>query len=182
MLGGESASRSMSAETTFERDTAQRSGIEAVLMGLADELSYRLWNEGLRSRCLVLKLRLHDFTTLSRRATRPTWYRTAEETWRDALALLDRAWDGRTEIRLVGLGFTNLQEGEGGDQGELFSDGSERRRRAETTVFEIERKGLGRVTRARLMDGAGRSRRGAPAEGRKPAEPPDAPGTRRRDG
>jgi DNA polymerase IV len=158
MFEGEGGSRSMSGETTFERDTADREVLESVLMGLADELAYRLWSEGLRSRTLVLKLRYHDFTTVSRRATRRAPYSSGEEAYKDALALLDRVWDGRVEIRLVGLGFADLASGEGEGQGELFDDGKERQRRAETAVFEIERKGLGKVTRARLM-GKGAKRR-----------------------
>ncbi len=157
IMGGEIESRSMSAETTFERDICERESIEAVLMGLADELSYRLWSEGLRSRTVTLKLRLHDFTTLSRRSTRRSYYLAAEDAFKDALALLARSWDGRTEIRLIGLGFADLESDSGEVQGELFSDGNERRRRAETAVFEIEQKGLGKVTRARLI---GRDRRG----------------------
>ncbi|HET7839262.1 MAG TPA: DNA polymerase IV [Rectinemataceae bacterium] len=164
IMGGEPESRSMSAETTFERDIADRESIEAVLMGLADELAYRLWSEGMRSRTLALKLRLHDFTTLSRRLTRKGYYLAAEDAFRDALALLGKAWDGRSEIRLIGLGFAELERDEGQVQGELFADGNERRRRAETAVFEIERKGLGKVTRARLMGRERRGPSGAPGE------------------
>jgi DNA polymerase-4 len=151
ILGGDRGSRSMSAETTFERDVSDRENIESVLMSLSDELAYRLWSEEFRSRTIVLKLRFHDFTTISRRSTRRTCFLSAAEAFDDALALLGKAWDGRAEIRLIGLGFAELERGGADGQGELFPDGSERRRRAETAVFEIERKGLGKVTRARLM-------------------------------
>jgi DNA polymerase-4 len=160
MFGGEAGSegpgsRSMSGETTFERDTAERGSLESVLMGLADELAYRLWSEGFRSRTLVLKLRFHDFSTITRRSTKASYYLTADEAFKGATELLGRSWDGRTEIRLIGLGFADLEAEGGAAQGELFSDGSERRRKAQSAVFEIERKGLGRVTRARLL-GSGR--------------------------
>jgi DNA polymerase IV len=163
---GEPESRSMSAETTFERDCAERECVEDVLMSLADELSYRLWDEGFRSRCLTLKLRLHDFTTVSRRATRQSYYSSSSEAFKGAIELLDRTWDGRAEIRLLGLGFAELERGKGGAQGELFAAGdipgeaSERMRKAEGAVFEIERKGLGKVTRARLL--GSRDSRGRP--------------------
>jgi DNA polymerase-4 len=148
---GEPASRSMSAETTFERDCSDRGCVEDVILSLAGELAYRLWSEGLKSRTVVLKLRLHDFTTLSRRRTRASYYLSSSEAFADALALLDGVWDGRTEIRLLGLGFADLEKETGPSQGELFADGSERSRKAEGAVFEIERKGLGKVTRARLI-------------------------------
>ena len=155
---GEASSRSMSAETTFERDCSDRECVEDVLMSLADELAFRLWSEGFKSRCLALKLRLHDFTTLSRRATRGSYYLSASDAFKDAIALLEKAWDGRTEIRLLGLCFAELESAEGGAQGELFADGGERARRAEGAVFEIARTGLGKVKRARLLGRGDRGR------------------------
>jgi DNA polymerase-4 len=173
MMGGDSSAagarsmsaRSMSAETTFERDCADRECIEDILLSLAGELSYRLWAEGFKSRTLALKLRLHDFTTLTRRRSRGSYYLSSSEAFKDALALLETAWDGRTEIRLLGLCFADLERGAAPAQGELFGEaglpgeGSARSRRAEGAVFEIERKGLGKVTRARLL---GRGDRGRP--------------------
>jgi DNA polymerase-4 len=156
---GDPSSRSMSAETTFERDCSDRECVEDVLMSLSGELAYRLWSEGLKSRTLVLKLRLHDFTTVSRRKARGRYYLASSDAFADALALLDGTWDGRTEIRLLGLGFADLESEGGASQGELFADGSERARKAEGAVFEIERRGLGKVTRARLL---GRENRGRP--------------------
>lgn len=168
---GEPASRSMSAETTFERDCSDRECVEDVLMYLASELSYRLWSEGCKSRTLVLKLRLHDFATSTRRRARPSYYLSSAEAFKDALDLLEKAWDGKTEIRLLGLGFAAVERGEAVAQGELFSEGDlfadggqipggpERQRKAEGAVFEIERRGLGKVMRARLL---GRDDRGRP--------------------
>ena len=153
---GEAASRSMSAETTFERDCSDRERVEAVLLSLSDELAYRLWAEGFRSRTLVLKLRFHDFTTITRRATRGSYYLSSEETLAGAMALLDKAWDGRSEIRLLGLGLADLEKEGSAIQGELFSDEDERTRKAQAAIFEIERKGLGKVTRARLLGRGGR--------------------------
>jgi DNA polymerase-4 len=161
MSPGEPIPRSMSAETTFERDCSDLECVEDVLMSLANELAYRLWSEGFKSRTLTLKLRLHDFTTTSRRRTRASHYLSSSETFKDALALLGKAWDGRTEIRLLGLCFADLEDREAVSQGELFANVSERERKAESAVFEIERKGIGKVTRARLL---GRANRGRPDE------------------
>jgi DNA polymerase IV len=159
LSGGEAGSRSMSAETTFERDCADRERIESVLLSLSDELAYRLWAEGFRSRTLVLKLRLHDFTTITRRSTKASYFLSSEETMAGAIALLDKSWDGRTEVRLIGLGLADLEKEGSAAQGELFPDGGERSRKAQAAVFEIERKGLGKVTRARLLGKGGRGHR-----------------------
>lgn len=154
------SSRSMSAETTFERDSSDRSQAEDVLLALADELAYRLWAEGEGSRRLGLKLRFHDFTTISRSATKTILYRSSAEIFKDGLSLLDKAWDGRTALRLIGLRLAEL-EGSGAEaQGELFPEPGERAIKAESAVFEIERKGLGKVTRARLLNRGSRGRGG----------------------
>jgi DNA polymerase-4 len=165
----DAGSRSMSAETTFERDCSEREQVEDVLLALAEELAYRLWAEGYSSRTLALKLRFHDFSTISRRVTRSSRYRSSGEVFRDSIDLLDKAWDGRSALRLLGLGFSGLEKEGGGDQGELFSELSERACRAESAVFEIEKKGLGAITRARLV---GRENRGRPRES--PRDDPDA--------
>jgi DNA polymerase IV len=163
---GESGSRSMSAETTFEKDCSEREQAEDVLLALAEELAYRLWAEGFSSKTLALKLRFHDFTTISRRTTRRRRYASSGEAFKDAIALLDKAWDGRTALRLLGLCFADLGK-EGADaQGELFAEDSQRASRAESAVFEIERKGLGKVTRARLV--GRRDNRGRPSEFEEP--------------
>lgn len=165
ILGPDSGRRSLSAETTFERDTAHRDTILDVLMGLAEEISYRLWSSDHSSRTLTLKLRFDDFTTISRRATRPAPYRSSVEVFRNAVDILDRAWDGRRNLRLLGLGFGDLDADDGRAQGELFADGSEKSRRAESAAFEIERSGKGRLTRARLLGKEGRDRRRPEGDG-----------------
>ena len=150
LFGPEAASHSLSAETTLEHDSADPEQLEDILLSLAEEISYRLWIEGSSSRTLVLKLRYHDFSTMTRRCTRPRPYASAGDTYSDALGLLKRHWDGRSHVRLLGLGFADLSR-EAEAQGELFEDESLRRRRAETAVHEIEKSGRGHVTRARLL-------------------------------
>jgi DNA polymerase-4 len=159
MMEGRSESRSMSSEVTFERDIADRGYLETVLLELAEGLSYRLWNEGLGSRCITLKLRLSDFSTCTRRRTREAPYRSAAEAWADGLSLLDAAWDGRSEIRLIGLGFAELENASKPIQGELFDEEGEKRRKAERAVYEIEKRGLGGLTKARILGNEVRGKR-----------------------
>lgn len=150
MFAQEPGSRSLSGERTFERDTADRETLESMLRLLSDELAARLWAEGAESSTLVLKLRFHDFSTITRRKTRPAPYSGSDQAWSDARALLDANWDGSTPVRLIGLGFADLGSGMAA-QGELFSDGHEKSRRAERAVFDIESAGKGRIRRARFL-------------------------------
>jgi DNA polymerase-4 len=151
LMEGRGESRSLSSETTFEWDIVDRDELEGVLLGLSDEICYRLWNEGLSSRCLFLKLRLGDFSTLSRRRTRSVPYLDTGSAYADACSLLDSVWNGTAPIRLLGLGFGELESASAPRQGELFPEGDDRARRVDAAVFEIERSGLGDVKRARLL-------------------------------
>ncbi|MDP2790939.1 MAG: DNA polymerase IV, partial [Rectinemataceae bacterium] len=88
MMSGEAKSRSMSTERTFDRDCCDSVEVSLLLRHLSDELAFRLWDEGMESRTLVLKLRYSDFTTISRRISRSLPYASADETYSDATALL----------------------------------------------------------------------------------------------
>jgi DNA polymerase-4 len=101
--------------------------------------------EGWKSRTAALKLRYHDFTTTSAQKTLKHWVSSAEELHDVVKELLASRWDGRTPIRLVGVGMTNLVPLGSPDQLELFVDDYSRRKRVEETVLKIRKK-LGDVT------------------------------------
>lgn len=152
MLAERESARSLSAETTFEVDTSDRICIEETLLALSEELAYRLWASGLRTRCLGLKLRLADFTTLSRQETLASPLRSSTDAYREALALLERSWDGHCPVRLLGLAFTSLESLSQPNQGYLFEDAAAlKRQAAENAVFKLGQEGKGRVTRASLI-------------------------------
>ena len=163
LFSGPASSRSMSTETTFERDLTDREALEEALLEMACSLQFRLLREGSSSRTLALKLRLFDFSTLSRRLSRERAYEDSGEVFADALVLLDRSWNGRSPVRLVGLGFVDLSAGDRPVQEELFA-ADERRRKLEAAALRLEERGLGEVRPARLIGAEGRGlwrRRGA---------------------
>ncbi len=161
LMDSEAESHSLSSETTFDWDIQDLSTLESVLLGLSQEICYRLWDEKQRSRCLFLKLRFSDFSTVSRRRTRDLAYTDISSTFEDAKALFHTAWSGGA-VRLLGLGFGDLESADAPLQGELFGGNNEKAQRAEKAVFEIEKRGLGALKPARLMgrDSGGRTRRG----------------------
>lgn len=149
VYAGEPKTRSMSAETTFERDVIDRETLEAVLLGMAQELAARMYGEGSSSRCAVLKLRYEDFETVSARETRQGPFVGSGGIYESAIRILNRTWTGRP-VRLIGLGLASLGDGDGG-QGSLFEEDGARVARLERAAFEAEKRGLGRITRARLV-------------------------------
>jgi DNA polymerase-4 len=167
----EPRSRSLSSETTFETDRKDRTGIERVLLELCHQVTFRMIEEGWKSKTVALKVRFHDFTTVSAQKTLKHWISSAEELDEVARELLGSRWNGSTPIRLVGIGFSNLIPAEAEDQLELFGDEFSRRKKVEEAVFRIRRKmGDVSLTKASLMDGEAQARR------RRPEPPTSAPG------
>ena len=64
--GADDERKSISHETTFPEDTADRALLIATLADLTARVAYKLRTKGLRAGCVSLKLRLADFTTLTR--------------------------------------------------------------------------------------------------------------------
>ena len=186
----EPRSRSLSSERTFERDRKDRAGIERALLELCQEVVFRMIEEGWKSRTVSLKVRFHDFTTVSAQQTLKHWISSADELDAVARDLLSARWNGSVPIRLVGIGFSNLTPVDSQDQLELFTDEFTRKKRVEEAVFKIRRK-LGDVslTRASLLDDAGTAQGPSSDSGvrRKPRElrkgaPGRKPSQRQRDG
>jgi DNA polymerase IV len=150
----EPKSRSMSSETTFEHDRRDRDGIHRVLLDLCQQVMYRMNDEGWKSKTVTLKLRFHDFTTISAQRTLRHWVTSTEEMIAVVRELLDARWTGSAPVRLVGAGFSGLLPVESRDQGELFEDGFSKQAKVEEAVFRLKKKlGDGALTRASLIKG-----------------------------
>jgi DNA polymerase-4 len=107
----------MSREETFPRDLLADSEIEAELLRLTTRLTADLRSEGLRARCLTVKLRDFDFRTRQASRTVPVGLDTDRAAYTVARELLAglRA-RRRVAARLVGVGFTRFEPSERGAQ------------------------------------------------------------------
>ena len=100
--------RSLSVETTFDRDLREAGSLEEALAPLADELAARVERAGFPCRTLTLKVRYADFAIASRRTTRATAIRRRRGDPGRRRASCWRSGRGRTEpIRLLGLGVSS---------------------------------------------------------------------------
>jgi DNA polymerase-4 len=111
--------KSISAETTFDRDTADQAALEAELRPLCARVAQRLVAANLAATTATLKLKTADFRlrTRARRIDPPT--QRAEVLLEAGLALLARELDG-TLFRLIGIGADGLVEGREADPPGLF--------------------------------------------------------------
>ncbi len=117
--------KSQSAETTFDVDVHDRAELEASLSGLSEELCRRLRKRELAGRTIGIKIRLDDWTNVTRSHT--VEQPTNDPALVDSVALdLLRAYDPQRPVRLLGVrvaGFgqepdeeDSEDEGDGRDQ------------------------------------------------------------------
>ncbi|HPU13472.1 MAG TPA: DNA polymerase IV [Aeromicrobium sp.] len=124
--------KSVSAEDTFASDLTDRGELNLIVEAMTRKVSGRLRKQGLSGRTVTLKVRYHDFTTLTRSATlaAPTDSPTAiAQTARKLLEKLD-VGDG---IRLVGVGVSGLADWV---QEDLFAEEAEPTAGADAELVE----------------------------------------------
>ncbi len=98
----ERETKSQSSERTFDADVAGAGELERILSELAADLSARLRRRELRGRSVGIKVRLDDWTTVTRARTLDH-ATSAEETLRTVALDLLRAYAPARPVRLLGV-------------------------------------------------------------------------------
>ena len=105
----EREAKSISVEGTYDTDLTDRKLMEGLLTRQAAGVAERLRKGGLSGRTVTIKVRLHDFTTLSRSATLPSPVDDATTIARVARNLLTEL-DTSGGVRLLGVGVSGLAD------------------------------------------------------------------------
>lgn len=101
--------KSVSVESTYEHDLTDRRQMESIVTRQAGDVARRMKAGGLSGRTVLLKVRLYDFTTLSRSSTLPAPTEEAATIARLARALLVDL-DTSGGVRLLGVGVSGLAD------------------------------------------------------------------------
>ncbi len=112
-VGIEAPPKSVSHEHTFDRDIRDPRLLEATLARLASMVARRLREYGLFARTVRLKLRFHDFTTITRERTLDRATQLDAELLAEVRRLFRANWRENQPVRLLGIAATNLQSHEG---------------------------------------------------------------------
>jgi DNA polymerase-4 len=102
--------KSRSNETTFDRDIADLAELETVLLRLAGQLAEALQRKAVRGRTIAIKVRLDDWTTVTRARTLPAPVNDTATVGGVALELL-RAYAPPRPVRLLGVRVAAFEEG-----------------------------------------------------------------------
>jgi len=112
-IGEHEQPKSISHETTFSEDIADRERLEATLWRLAEMVGARLRQHSLYARVIQLKLRNADFETITRAESLDAATQLDNEIAETVTALFRKAWNGKTLVRLIGVHAGALEESEG---------------------------------------------------------------------
>lgn len=140
--------KSLGAEDTFAEDLRGDEALRPHVHAQALRVARRLRLAGVRARVVQLKVKLADFTTVTRRATLPEATDDGQELFRVAVSMLPEAHGGKS-VRLTGVSAQDLC-GEPA-QLPLLDAGPSRRTRLNAALDQIaDRFGSGAVRTADL--------------------------------
>lgn len=143
----ERETRSVSNETTFAADIADRHVLRAILLQLVEQVGWRLRNKDLAGRTVQLKARYADFTTVTRAQTLAAPTHATADIWRAASTLLDRLPRPGQALRLIGVGVSGFDAAPAG-QADLFAPAAAETTRVDRVADAIQEKyGAGVVKR-----------------------------------
>ncbi len=142
------AAKSISHEHTFDVDTSDPEVLERTMLAMAEGVSGRLRDAGLKASTVTVKVRDTAFQTVTRQKTLPEPTDLTEPIWRAALELARPETRGK-RIRLIGVATSGFGERQ---QLGLFEALDPRQRLATEAADELRRRfGPRAVTRARLL-------------------------------
>lgn len=131
--------KTVSHETTFDRDIADLADLEPILWRMAEKTGARLRKLDLAGRGVTLKLKTADFRiiTRSRQLNEPT--QLAKRLYDTAHELLVAEPRG-VRYRLIGVGADHLSEGSSADHGDLADMSPPRQARVEKAIDRLRDK------------------------------------------
>jgi DNA polymerase-4 len=147
------AAKSIGHETTFQVDTDRREFLEETLWRLCEKVARRLRAQALVGNVIMIKMRDHDFETITRRTTlyQPTDFE--EVIFQQARRLAEANDWGKKPLRLIGVTVSGLEPTDSQQQPLFAVNDGKDLRRLHQTIDEIkDRFGETAITRARLLE------------------------------
>ena len=131
--------KSISRETTFGKDTRDTSFLKATLRYLSERVGSDLRRQGKLARCVTMKLRYADFTTITRQQTLSQASDTDQIIFDIGSKLLRKELSGEKQaVRLIGIGVSNLVEA--GRQLGMLDASTQRLEKLNTAIDRIRKK------------------------------------------
>lgn len=102
--------KSISTETTFDKDTIDVNYLHSMLIRMTEKLAYQLRDEQKLTSCITVKIRYSDFNTYTMQAR--IAYTALDHTLLEKVKeLFNKLYQKRMLIRLIGIRFSHLVHG-----------------------------------------------------------------------
>jgi DNA polymerase-4 len=143
--------KSISRETTFREDTRNRALLEATLWTQSEKVGADLRKRGKQARCITLKVRYADFSTITRGQTLRKNISTDQVIFETGSKLLNQVLtSGRQGVRLIGIGVSHLVEPS--QQTALFTPSVQKLEKLNKTIDRIrDRYGFSAIQTGRTI-------------------------------
>jgi DNA polymerase IV len=139
--------RSVSSETTFDSDSADKDHLTRALLLQCERVAARLKKQRLACRSVTLKLRTADFQLRTRRRSGFEPTQLATRLFLVARALLEKELDG-TRFRLLGVSTADFAAADAADRADLVDQDIGREKAREQAIDALREKfGAGAVVR-----------------------------------
>jgi DNA polymerase-4 len=102
--------KGMSAERTFDKDSNDTDWLRKVIIALNEKLAFDLRSEKKLTTCVAIKIRYSDFSTHTKQTTIPLTS-NSKLLMEAALRMFNEGYEHGRKVRLIGVRFSNLQEG-----------------------------------------------------------------------
>ncbi|MEM6481622.1 MAG: DNA polymerase IV [Pseudomonadota bacterium] len=144
--------KSISNETTFHEDIADRDILEGHLWRMSEKVADRAKAKGIAGRVVTLKLKRTDHSLLTRRVSRREATQMADTIFRSGQELLSNI-EGDDAFRLLGVGLSQLcPEAQADVSGDLLDPDAEKRNRTEKATDSIrDRFGADAILKGRAL-------------------------------
>ena len=137
--------KSLSAETTFERDVADLTALEHILWDQAERVSARAKAAGVGGRTVTLKLKTSNFRIRTRSQSLPDPTQLSDVIFRVGRELLKRETGAR--FRLLGIGLSQIRDAVECDPPDLVDTGAGKRAKVERAMDSVRAKFGGAAVR-----------------------------------
>ncbi|MEN8257157.1 MAG: DNA polymerase IV [Thermodesulfobacteriota bacterium] len=159
--------KSIGNEETFAEDVVDLGKIKKELLYLTTKVGERLRGQNVKGRTVTLKIKYHDFSTVSRSTTLERPSSDSRLLYETILVLLAKTQAGVKAVRLAGLAVGKLSDGDGPCQLGLFACNEDENRQQLTQAMDTINRRYGSLTiKPALLTGEG----GGKSEGKKNVE------------
>jgi DNA polymerase-4 len=101
--------KSFSQEITFSKDITDPTRLREQLLAQSERVSKSMVKAKQMGVTIKVKIRWPDFTTITRQTTLPAPTNDSQIIFETAYQLFKENWDGKTPVRLIGVGVGHLQ-------------------------------------------------------------------------